>query len=67
MPRELFHRLLERIVGFRPAHPPGEERLFEVDGPGSHEEKDGMMFRLLPKERHRDTILAAFLRGYKRR
>ena len=24
-----------------------------------------LMFRLLPKERHEDTILAAFLRGYK--
>ena len=25
-----------------------------------------LMFRLLPKERHEDTILAAFLRGYKK-
>ena len=24
-----------------------------------------LMFGLLPKERHNDTILAAFLRGYK--
>ena len=25
-----------------------------------------LMFGLLPKERHEDTILAAFLRGYKK-
>ncbi len=25
-----------------------------------------LMFRLLPKDRHNDTILAAFLRGYKK-
>ncbi|MEE8551196.1 MAG: hypothetical protein V3T08_08085 [Gemmatimonadota bacterium] len=24
-----------------------------------------LMFRMLPKERHNDTILAAFMRGYK--
>ena len=25
-----------------------------------------LMFQLLPEDRHEDTILAAFLRGYKR-
>ena len=33
--------------------------------PNFSEEFLDLMFRLLPKERHEDTILAAFLRGYK--